>query len=466
MKNSKEFQELLDKLSAYTYGILYNDGKFIIDQDEIARRDGTDIIVQTPEMVDQHKSGMCHDATLYVDKALNVFEIPHKCVYVASHVKPELKTHSFVLVNDEDSQDWIIVDVFASKNCICPAGSFKYWNDAVDARIASWIKDDNRNSANLSVFVLDHMPEGNKGFVEYSQEIVSSAEEYEFNYGYSHLEYENTGIYQALKEAAGWDWKDIIKSENISWLPKPPEYNGSYESYFTMKGYRKFQEKVMPVIEKYLDTTKIIEKYIDEIEQDSIVYSDEFQVIIKKKFDSFNRLFEEVMNKIKNTTIDCDAFLAVEETEPNPIWFKQYFGQKPDERFIKFKEEILGKTKLNKSYVDAALNRFIAYIINPVEHDSSIKSCLNAFQREYERSKSKIDRNEWLNMKLSTLDNNFIEVFDEYFPKDKRTINSYEEMMKHKFMFVILIYKIMNCLGYNMDEKLKNHFKIFRYRDV
>ena len=61
---SREFQELLDKLSTYQYGILYNDGKFVSDKEEMKRRDGTDIIVQTPDMMDEHKAGMCHDASI------------------------------------------------------------------------------------------------------------------------------------------------------------------------------------------------------------------------------------------------------------------------------------------------------------------------------------------------------------------------------------------------------------------
>ena len=51
-----EIEQLLNKLSTYTYGILYNDGKFVSDKEEMGRRDGTDIIVQTPEMMDQHRS--------------------------------------------------------------------------------------------------------------------------------------------------------------------------------------------------------------------------------------------------------------------------------------------------------------------------------------------------------------------------------------------------------------------------
>ena len=166
--NSK-FQRLLDKLSTYAYGILYNDGKFILDKEEIARRNGTDIIVQTPQMMDEHKAGMCHDASIYVDEELTKIGIPHKCVYIASHIEPALPTHSFILAFDEDTSEWTVIDVFASKNCIYFDKTFKDLNEAIDMRIAAWIKDDNGGSPDLDTFTLEHMPEGGIGFVEYTE---------------------------------------------------------------------------------------------------------------------------------------------------------------------------------------------------------------------------------------------------------------------------------------------------------
>ena len=142
--------------------------------------------------------------------------------------------------------------------------------------------------------------DGGVGFPEWTRELVERSAEYEFNCGYSHIDYHGTGIYQALKNACGWDWKDIIKSNDISWLQKPQNYNGSLKSFFTMKGYREFKEKVMPIVRKYLDEAKIREEYIESIDERSVVYSDEFQVIVRR---DFNALFEDVMNSIKRRTI-------------------------------------------------------------------------------------------------------------------------------------------------------------------
>ena len=116
-----------------------------------------------------------------------------------------------------------------------------------------------------------------------------------------HIEYEGTGIYQALKKAVGWDWKDILKNEDINWLPQPPQYNGNFKSLFTMKGYKEFRSKVIPIVERYLDINRLIEKYSPWINDKSIVYSDEFQIVINRKFENkFNELYESIKHEIKS----------------------------------------------------------------------------------------------------------------------------------------------------------------------
>ena len=298
IKKKKKFQKILDKLSTYTYGILYNDGKFVSDKEEMNRRDGTDIIVQTPQMMDEHKAGMCHDASIYVDKQLTRLGIEHKCVYIASHVEPMLPTHSFVLMHN-DGEDWIIIDVFASKNCIYGDQTFKDMDEAIVKRIASWIRDDNGGSPDLDVFILEHMPKGGVGFVEYSEKVAADAKYYEFDHGFARVSYDGTGIYQALKKEVGWNWKELKKRDEISWLPLPPDYNGSCESWFTMKGYKIFREKTLPLMKEYLDEKKITEEYVENLDDKKEIYSDEYQIVVKKRFDRFNRFYESVLNSVQ-----------------------------------------------------------------------------------------------------------------------------------------------------------------------
>ena len=292
-----EIAKILDHLSTYKYGILYSDGLFVSDKDEMQKRDGTDIIVQTPKMMDYHEAGMCHDASVYLDEVLTNLKIEHKIIYIASHIEPMLLTHSFVMMFDEDVQSWVCIDAFTSENCIWSCEECrKDMNQVIDKRIARWIEDDNNGSANLSVFILDHLPVGGVGFVEWTKQVVESASEYDFNHGYSHVEYEGVGVYEALKRAISLEeWKCILQSEDISWLPKPPGYDYRCKSYFTMKGYKQFQQKVMPMMKNYLDKSKIIEQYVEELEENRIVYSDEFQVIIRT--DIFNDKYNQFMKK-------------------------------------------------------------------------------------------------------------------------------------------------------------------------
>lgn len=291
-----DFQQILNRLASYKYGILYDDEAFVVDKEEMQKRDGTHIIVQTPQMMDQHRSGMCHDASIYVDQELTKLGIVHKCVYIASHIEPMLPTHSFVVMFDESTKNWIIIDVFASKDCIYTTETFKDLNKAIDRRTGCWIRDDNNGSANLSVFILEHLPVGGRGFLEWTQNVVDSASEYNFDHGYSHVEYEGTGIYEALKRSMSLEeWKSVLQNEDITWLPKPPGYDYRCKSYFTMKGYKQFQQKVMPIVKNYLDESKISEQYIEELDKSRIVYTDEFQTIIRT--DIFNDKYSQLMKR-------------------------------------------------------------------------------------------------------------------------------------------------------------------------
>lgn len=142
-------------------------------------------------------------------------------------------------------------------------------------------------------------------------------------------------------------------------------------------------------------------------------------------------------------------------------------------------QEILNKTSLNKNEVDANLVRFINYLIKVTEQHPMIKPCINAVQRLYEQSQLTIinnkfkynfknleNKNTWLNKFLSQLqiDNNFINLFDTYFIKDKSNLTIIE-LKNYNKMMCILTCLIFKCLNYNIEEKLQNHFKKFKLRD-
>ncbi len=101
------------------------------------------------------------------------------------------------------------------------------------------------------------------------------------NKEYFRVTYENKGIYNELKNKVDRNtWESILSKKEINWLPKPPSYAENNKSYFTKKGYDKFNQDVLPIIEKYIDKDKIDVKIYSKIH--NIIYEDEFQVVVSK----------------------------------------------------------------------------------------------------------------------------------------------------------------------------------------
>lgn len=102
---------------------------------------------------------------------------------------------------------------------------------------------------------------------------------------YYRITYDGDGIYNALKNNISIKvWKKLLSDKCMTWLPKPPLYNGNYRSYFTKHGYEKFMEYTYPVIIKYLNKNSIIFEEI-EINQNP-VYRDKYQIVISN--DQYN----------------------------------------------------------------------------------------------------------------------------------------------------------------------------------
>lgn len=98
---------------------------------------------------------------------------------------------------------------------------------------------------------------------------------------------EGIGIYEYLKKYL-WNnisnptevWDNYIKSNKTNWLNKPTIYvdeSKEYSSYFNGNGYETFLEKTM-------------------IDDDKIVYKDEYQIVIE--FDKIEKL-REFCSKVK-----------------------------------------------------------------------------------------------------------------------------------------------------------------------
>lgn len=97
---------------------------------------------------------------------------------------------------------------------------------------------------------------------------------------YYRITYEGDGIYNALRNNVTIDeWKKLLMSDCMTWLPKPTYYSKANRSYFTKKGIDMFKRKTMPVMLQYLDSTKIQIHTYSNIEQKDIVYEDLYQII-------------------------------------------------------------------------------------------------------------------------------------------------------------------------------------------
>lgn len=169
--NSNLLQEL-KRLENFQYGCLFEDGKILIDQQEISKRPFETLIIQTPEMFLKNKIGMCHDATIYVDKICNQNFINHKCIYLSSNTPPEYKTHSFIVVQ-LNNKKWQVIDVFATKNCIW-GEQFNTYSEAIDNRIDKWILIDNHGFSDVQKYIGNTMLEAGCNFADYYHKLIKT----------------------------------------------------------------------------------------------------------------------------------------------------------------------------------------------------------------------------------------------------------------------------------------------------
>lgn len=96
---------------------------------------------------------------------------------------------------------------------------------------------------------------------------------------YYRVLYDGIGIYEAFKRIVPINvWLEFKKSTACKWLPLPPKYENNYYSYFTYEGYKKFMDLTYPKMLKYLNKDKI-ETSIVELDENSIVYSDKYQIV-------------------------------------------------------------------------------------------------------------------------------------------------------------------------------------------
>lgn len=130
------------------------------------------------------------------------------------------------------------------------------------------------------------------------------------------ITHNNIGIYEAVRlQISAEEWQDFLNNENVNWLYKPDDYDSSYISYFTEKGYKKFKEKTLPLILNIFKEEDIETNIIEIVREEAIIPPNE--------------------DEDKNIVAQSE-----EETEPQPPsfedWFFNYFFDEiiKDEKFF------------------------------------------------------------------------------------------------------------------------------------
>lgn len=150
----------------------------------------------------------------------------------------------------------------------------------IDTPVRSIVKELNKKAPKGYYFDIDGDWDDYMITINSKESINESA-----NGRYYRITYNGVGIYEALKRRISTEeWKSLLEDPRITWLPKPPEYADGNISYFTAYGYRMFEKKTYPLIEKYFDEDILVVP-LPSLDAD-IVYKDKYQVVIDTNIDS------------------------------------------------------------------------------------------------------------------------------------------------------------------------------------
>ena len=141
----KEAYESAEEMAAdlrkrLKYGIRYSDGTYETSPDMWDRRDARDIVVQTPEELDESGIGMCHDVTQALIRKLRENRIRGTAVMLKGNHEPDLPTHSFVVTKRDGK--YTVLDPLSYDSG--HKGGYRSMDDAISDRIEDWKKEDEK----------------------------------------------------------------------------------------------------------------------------------------------------------------------------------------------------------------------------------------------------------------------------------------------------------------------------------
>lgn len=143
------------------------------------------------------------------------------------------------------------------------------------------------------------------------------------------------GIYEALKAEmyqknglTPAPWREFLDSDAGKWLPKPPKYNDSNESWFTEEGNEKFKELTLPIVKEYIKNIKMETKNIPNAK---IVYSDEYQFVVDNSITVQEAFFGIGFGNLRKTIADKLGKYCTVTNVQNPTGKEEKFVVKLNE---------------------------------------------------------------------------------------------------------------------------------------
>ena len=149
------------------YGIRYSDGTYETSPDMWDKRDAGDIVVQTPEEMNESGIGMCHDVTQALLRRLKENRIRGTAVMLKGDHEPNLPTHSFVVTKKD--RKYTVLDPLSYDSGY--KGGYRSMDDAISGRIDDWKKEDEKGDVVSSkIRARDWKKRGLLDFLRYGHE--------------------------------------------------------------------------------------------------------------------------------------------------------------------------------------------------------------------------------------------------------------------------------------------------------
>jgi len=278
-------------------------GNIITNMNKINNISGKDILVQTPNMLLKNKVGNCHDASVYIDQICTNNNINHKCIYIGPVGKYNNISHSFIIVQTLNNK-WQVIDIFSNKSGLWKI-PFDYYYQAIDSRINSFIRNENNNNFDISVFIGNKLPNSGCDLLTFTTNIVNTF----------HLYYTKSQQ-QTIYEYDSKMLNEYYQIGNIESWKKHNNANCVITEENVIINEANYFDEVPQLLEDYLN------EYIDkQIEQKNyfiqIPISKIADILLKTKKGNYKQ-FSQFLQKLKT---NINGYIDFRFTPNNQCYF-------------------------------------------------------------------------------------------------------------------------------------------------